>query len=340
MISRQRLATITATVGIAFGTAHVMQFGLFGLGENTPTQVQSVVPTEVAQLEPIVVTSEVLEVLSADLGDVFPSAPVPAQLAAIDIETRFRRPVPDDAIRVPFNAAHSNLNSFGIPCDRTLELSAAPHGSLAVNFIAGCNTSERVTVSHAGIVFAVQSSVLGVVALEIPALTRQAMVEVTLEDGTTLTDSVLVPDADSFDRVALQIEGEAAMALHAFEFGASYGDPGHVTFARPTPVQALTPGPKGEVILLGDPEVEQPVSTEIYSFPRGQATRGGAVRLHIEAEVTPFSCGRVLDANVVQTEPGDNVRTVAFALEMPGCDAVGDILVLKNVLRDLKIALN
>ena len=67
--------------------------------------------------------------------------------------------------------------------------------------------------------------------------------------------------------------------------------------------------------------------------------RDGAIRISIETEITTANCGREMRAESLQ--PGsDGYEPVELTLFVPGCEALGDILVLKNVLRDMKIASN
>jgi hypothetical protein len=214
----------------------------------------------------------------------------------------------------------------------------APNASVRVLLSAPCRPNERVELRHEGLAFAMATSALGLIDVTIPVFTRQARIEAQLADGTVLTGMPVVAGLHDFERVALASDGRAVLAINAFEFGARPGDGGHVRYA---------PGmwhrgsqARGQIVRLGDPGIAAPLQSEIYTFPVGQKLTTGAVRLHVEAEVTEATCGRAVEATAIQSMPGGPPSHVALTLDMPGCDATGDILVLKNVLRDLRLARN
>jgi hypothetical protein len=64
----------------------------------------------------------------------------------------------------------------------------------------------------------------------------------------------------------------------------------------------------------------------------------GDIQLEIEAEVTDATCGREISAQSLQVTEAGAPRVQELQLTMPDCDAIGDFLVLKNVLEDLKVA--
>ena len=64
------------------------------------------------------------------------------------------------------------------------------------------------------------------------------------------------------------------------------------------------------------------------------------MRVSVEAEVTKANCGREIAAETLQPGADGTMQAVEITLAVPDCSAVGEFLVLKNVLRDLKIASN
>ena len=66
--------------------------------------------------------------------------------------------------------------------------------------------------------------------------------------------------------------------------------------------------------------------------------REGDVELSVEAEVTQNNCDRDVEAQTIQISAGGKPLVQDLVLAMPGCDATGDFLVLKNLVNDLKIA--
>jgi hypothetical protein len=69
-------------------------------------------------------------------------------------------------------------------------------------------------------------------------------------------------------------------------------------------------------------------------------TQSGTVRIYLEAAVTPDTCGRVITGKTLDLRQGSRLRMMDLSLPMPDCDALGQLLVLKNLLPDMKIARN
>ena len=114
--------------------------------------------------------------------------------------------------------------------------------------------------------------------------------------------------------------------LHAFEKGAGYGQPGDVWSGAPVSPDG------GYLVSLGDPGLDIPMLAEVYTFPTDIPAD-----LTIEATVTETTCGRELLGEVLQAQAG-KVTVNELTLAMPDCDALGDILVLKNPGRDTTLA--
>lgn len=127
------------------------------------------------------------------------------------------------------------------------------------------------------------------------------------------------------------------MLLHAYEFGAEYGQSGHVHAGQPR-----APGQDGRGFLsvLGDAAIADGRRAQVYSFPHGEAPRNGSVSLEIEAPVTDASCGKPLEANAIEMLGGVTGQTRRITLDMPSCDGQGGYVVLPGVLPDLRIAMN
>ena len=84
----------------------------------------------------------------------------------------------------------------------------------------------------------------------------------------------------------------------------------------------------------------EPMLAEVYTFPSGTALADGEVRLSVEVEVMAGNCGKDIEAQALQKHGTARMQVRELTLEMPDCDAVGDYLVLKNLLDDLNIARN
>ncbi|MCT8158527.1 hypothetical protein [Pseudoruegeria sp. SHC-113] len=232
------------------------------------------------------------------------------------------------------------LSAFGLPCTPSLTASPAPGGMIALEVTAPCQPERFLTVTQGDLAYSDMTSVTGGYTATIPALSPLAALEIRFEDGSRLATEVRVEEAALYDRVILQWDGEAGLAIHALEFGAQYGEKGHVSSATPRDPSFAARALGGFITEVGARDLNHTQRAEIYSFPSGLMGRSGLVRLSVEAEVTQANCGTALAARSTQLRGGTAEPTVQIELAMPDCSAVGDYLVLKNLLRDLKIARN
>lgn len=168
----------------------------------------------------------------------------------------------------------------------------------------------------------------------VPALEPRAAFEIQLADAQSVTVHVSVPKAVRYRRVVLQWQGDAGIALHARAFGASYGGAGHVWSGAPG-----SSASSGSLSQLGDPTLPNGHRAQIYSIAEDADRTRGVVRISVEAEVTSKNCSKVVEAETLQ--PGlAGIQRAGLRLNMPDCTAIGEFLVLKHVLRDLKYAQN
>ena len=205
-----------------------------------------------------------------------------------------------------------------------------------ITVAAPCYPNERLTVHHNGMMFTETTDDTGGLVVDVPALTEHAIFILALSNGKGAVAQAHVPAIAGYDRVALQWSGDNGFQIHAREYGADYGDRGHV-WSGSTPA---FDGTSGFVTRLGDPDTFSPQVAEVYSFPTATATRPGTVTMSIEAEVSQANCGRDVSAQVLRLAPDHTMHTRDLILSVPGCDAIGDFLVLNNLVEDLKIAGN
>ena len=60
--------------------------------------------------------------------------------------------------------------------------------------------------------------------------------------------------------------------------------------------------------------------------------------LSVETEVSQANCGLEIEAQSLEVGTQGTVKTQNLTLAVPECDAIGDFLVLNNLLQDLKVA--
>lgn len=128
------------------------------------------------------------------------------------------------------------------------------------------------------------------------------------------------------------------LQLHVLEFGAGYGSSGHVWAGAPKEVLRGVRGEGGFLTRLGSPELGN--VADVYSYPAEAMDGAADLAMTVEAEITPANCGRDISGEILQRSLDGSIDSVEVMFAVPGCDAVGDILVLKNMVRDRKIAAN
>ncbi len=219
-------------------------------------------------------------------------------------------------------------------CGIDAAANATNMANVHLSMSAPCLPNERVTVHHNGMMFTDTTDEAGALSVTIPALSENAVFIVAFSNGDGVVAQADVPDLSEYDRVVLQWADAQNFQIHAREFGASYGEPGHVWSGSEAGAA------KGVVSRLGEPETLAPQLAEVYTFPTVASEQKGVVALSIEAEVTASNCGREVMAQSLELREGGSLRTRDVVLSVPDCDAVGDFLVLNNLVDDLKIAAN
>ena len=320
----RRAVMIVGTLLIAFGVGHVMQ-STVGRDQDMATVGD----------EP-----DAAPLLRAPAQD--PALPVPpaATLSPMELPVpEARIPIDSEAFLTPDLRQNRDISPYGFPCTVSMRVTAAPAAMLDVRLDAPCRPDETVTFAHEGLTFTQATDGFGLLRVQIPALVAQAAILATFEDGEDVAQIATVSDLDAFDRVALQWTGPQALSLHALELGASYGDAGHVWTKAPKSTDRALLGQGGFLSRLGSGRDDIDISAEIYSFPSGQFLTGGVVHLIVEAEVTSKNCGGEVTARAFQPGVFGTVSATDVQLSMPECDAIGEILILKNLLQDMRLAL-
>ena len=228
------------------------------------------------------------------------------------------------------------------PIDCTVALKAETKGAALVRLAlaAPCRGDEQVTIQHEAISFTGLTSPDGNLEVTVPALVARAEFFAFFADGEGIAADAEVPEIVDFDRVAVTWSGNTGLQIHAREFGAGYGEEGHVWSGKPmTPANALM-AQGGFISRLGDGVGTTPKMGEVYTFPRTAIHNTGAVELTIEAEISALNCGRRINATSLQSNGDQPATVVALDLAVPGCDAVGDLVMLDSLFTDLRIAGN
>ena len=314
---QRKLTMVVATGAIALGAGHFVQerAGARATAEPPAVRVSGVIPVAAGpadiEVKPVAIQPPVLP---AEAAPVVEAEPVSEVLAVIE-------PAAD------LQAMPETTPVAALDCPIKLELLAQPGAMIGLTLLAPCQPDQRVVLKHAGLAVTGRTSASGALFTTLPALTGTAEVDVVFVDGARARATLPVAEFADVRRFAVQWQDEDAFQLHVFENGAGYNQPGHISA---TTTGASTDS--GGVIALGDATVDLPLRAEVYTF--GPAAM---IDLVLEAAVTSGTCGREILGETIFAK-GGSVEITDLTLAMPDCNAVGDILVLKNLLQDMTLA--
>jgi hypothetical protein len=293
-------------------------------------------PTEIDTSEPLLELSDVM--LTSALPDVPAAGPQPM-------------PLPDRRLEGAafVNASFEQTPVGDLPVEQAapafdceLALVAKPVAAAMVDLAldAPCLPNERFTLHHQGMMFTQVTDAGGTWTRTVPALAEEALFIVAFGNGEGAMANAEVTSVPYYDRVVVQWSGHSGLQIHAREYGADYGEDGHVWADAARDMSVAASGEGGFITRLGLEDGAAGRKAEVYTFPSAIAVREGTVSLSVEAEVDQATCGRDIEAQSILIHQGDRPTVHDIVLAMPKCDATGDFLVLKNIVNDLKIARN
>ena len=345
------VAVVAAALAVAVGAGTLFQSGVgapegqadarpaTGAAQGQVSLVDQLAPGEVVQAalpepEQIEPTALVEDEPRIDTAPEMPLRLTPPTLA--------EAPQPDEPIDIAAATpellpADEALLAEIEACARWLVVTAEAGAMLDLSLFAPCDGGATVRLEHAGLRLDGQIGADGQLALTLPALSAEGEVSVIFADDARVSDAALVPDLALHDRVLLQWQGPAVLALNAYEFEAEFGSAGHI---HPANAGAPAQAAHGALVRLGHDEAAEPLLAQVYSYPMGLSARLGQVELELEVAVTEASCGRSLAIELMPVLDGAPGEPHHLTLSMPECDGEGGFLVLKNLLPALTIALN
>lgn len=217
-------------------------------------------------------------------------------------------------------------------CTIDLALRAMPSAMIEASVAAPCHVGERIVLRQAALAVTARIGADGKMTVLLPALTTEGAVAVLFAGGQSARQAIAMPEVEGLRRFGVQWQGADAFVLHGMEQGADFDEPGDISHRNPG--RAGDGG--GFLTVLGDTEVENPLLAEVYTFPADPAVQPEIV---LEAAVLAETCGNDLLGEILISRAGQ-VETTDLSLAMPDCSAIGDFLVLNNLVSDLKIAAN
>jgi len=251
--------------------------------------------------------------------------PLPQVASAVAAETT------DDAGVTPAQTANTNA------CAVRLAGSAGVAATVDLLVDAPCHPNQVATLVHDSLVFTLKTDENGSAALTVPVLTENAVFLASFMDGQGGLTNVEVSSVGFYDRAVLLLSNGTNASLHAREFNEGYETQSHVQASTPRNAEDAATGEGGFLVSLGDATVQDAGLAEVYTFP-SQTTKGsGDIRISVEVEITPENCGQNINAQVIQIGPSQQKASRDLMLQVPGCDAVGDRLIIAEAVDDIQI---
>lgn len=208
-------------------------------------------------------------------------------------------------------------------CTPSLALAVTDQAMIDLALHAPCDLGERVVIRHAGLSFTARTGADGRLALRLPALEAEALVAAYFEGSEVALAKVAVSGLDDIARFAFQMGFPVQFDLRAEEGG-------HVFAAS-----SAGPAGAGRIVTLGNAAVADPILAQVYTFPADSLS---AADLTVELRVTAATCSRTFAAETVTSVAGAANRH-SLSVALPLCGTAGDILVLKNLVRDPTLSL-
>lgn len=339
MSRKAELKTAAATLACAFGIGFVMQSGEVANARYSSENMHA------ANATPTLGDTVALGDLETISMPDRPTAPTISDiiLTSADMERSTPAVSPQKPVMPVLNESFDfPATLVPLPAACLLTATATPDAAAMVRLIvsAPCKSSEEIVISHHKMAFVEMTSETGTLDILVPALSTDAAFTITFDTGESVKASALVPSLDLYDRVVLQWSGASGIEIHARESGAEYGSEGHLWVGSPRDIAAVVAGSGGIIMRHGNPLATVPMIAEVYTFPAASNQSEGSVSLSVETEVTKGNCGTDITTQAFHVSRGGEVETQALVLSVPGCEAIGNFLVLNNPFKDLKVASN
>lgn len=321
----------------ASGFLYATEAGLIdGVGpaqaESGPVNEQTASSGSGPSVSPTLVTPVIRR--NADVQ--LPQTSRPVDISAMVRPASFE-PQSADPVQIASADGATAFSALGLPCDVSVNTTAMPAAMIALDVMAPCDAGATVTLIHSGLRIEGTLDAMGLLTVDLPAFETPAYVEVRMNTGAdTYSSLVDVPDLQDFDRIGLAWQGDMGLELHAMEFGAGFGTPGHVWHEAPAVAAVATSGEGGFLTSI-DTEYSH---AQIYTLPRATLREGDSVRLSVDAPITAQNCSQDVAARTLRSSGAAPVTVTDLSMTMPPCDTVGDVLVLQNLLEDLRLASN
>jgi len=329
MDKKRKITLGVATLAVALAAGQMVQSGKSRSAATQVAEAAEAAPTEITPLAasaqpddapPPVAAPSVVPLQTAGLTDPQVAAPPSAKPSPAPVSF-----TPDKAPLVTAPAAPA-LQADA--CRATLDVLPGANGMLDLTLLSPCMPSTRVVLRHGGLAVTGRTSTGGALFTSLPAMDASGEVSALFPDGSIARSAAPV-DLSGVQRFAVQWMADDRFGLNAYHDGAAFGTPGHVHAGAMGQADAAT----GWLMPLGDATVDLPMLAEVYTWPANPTD----IAIDLQAPVTEATCDRELLGETLESRAGVVLRA-DITLAMPDCTAVGDFLVLNNLLTGMTTA--
>jgi hypothetical protein len=221
-----------------------------------------------------------------------------------------------------------------------LDIRATPifGARVTLKLIALCHPNVVVTIKHGGLQFKERLDADGAIELKIPAFAEYSRFDIELADGTTSTVGAYIAGLSALERVGIAWAGENDTFLHALQNGADIGDAGHIWRVNPNSFAKSRMNGGGYLVALGDPSIENAQLAQVYTLPQRAEKRAQIVELQIETLRADTACGGEMALRLAHHRVNSGAAQSKLSLNLPVCGADETSLLLKNTIKDMKVA--
>lgn len=258
-------------------------------------------------------------------GDQSGAAPAPAPAEGVAVAA-----LSEDASGLP-------APDFTGPLDCDVNMIVTPRLGeiLSLTLNSDCRAGRIATVEHAGILFDVALDASGSAMVEFPALVERSDITVRFEDGAVLEETVTITGIENSSRVAIAWAGDVDLDLHAFEFGASETNDGHVWSSTPRSYRESRRSGGGFLTVLGIPGGNQ---AEIYTLPVTRRTQEGVVDIVVRVSEETSVCEERLEVTAVQNDRELTADERQIFVGVESCDGGIARQEFTTAVRDITVA--
>jgi hypothetical protein len=113
---------------------------------------------------------------------------------------------------------------------------------------------------------------------------------------------------------------------------------GHIWRLQPSDFETSRMNGRGFMTMLGDPALENAALAQIYTLPVSAKSKVKIVELNIETLRSDAACGEKMAMRIARKSATSGASSSSLSITLADCGQEDTSLVLKNVLKDMKVA--